>query len=66
MKIKSFALGAVMAVALFVAGESVIILDHASRAAAASSHRVLVHFAKSNATQFAQHVVRALVSVTKS
>ena len=65
MKTKSFALGVVMFVALCVAGESVVILDHAGRAAAASSRRVLARCAGSDATQFAQHVVRVLVCVAK-
>ena len=65
MKTKSLALGAALAVALLVAAESVVVLDHAGRVAAAGSRRAIAHLVQTGAQHFAQHVVRALVGAAK-
>ena len=65
MKTKSLALGVVMALAVGVAGESVAVLDHLSRAAKVWACDASTSIARADALQLATHIVRALVKVAK-
>ena len=66
MKTKYLTLAAVICAAVFVAGESVVVLDHAGRVAGELSAHVVAHIAKTDAVQLATHVVGALVCMAKT